>query len=442
MAPTGTAGAAPGPRGRRAGRVRVPTSPRSRCRRRRRCPTHDAARRRSAGRRLAATGLAVPAGAPAPPGTQRDLVAGRRPGHRRGARRLRRRTRYGAPASVQKLLLAATVLPKLDPADVDHDHPGGPRLRAGQLGGRPGARRQYTVETLWLGLLLNSGNDARQRAGPARRRRPGRAGHARRHERRGPRLGALETHAETPSGLDGPGQVTSAYDLALIARACFARPDFRRYAATRTAQIPPQPPQRPEGLPDPERQPAALQLPRRAGRQDRLHRPRPAHLRRRGRAQRPPAGGHPARRRDPAAARLAAGRRACSTGASACRRGASVGHLVDPGEADKLMAPPSPRRAGAGRSRRCRRRRATRTGAGRGRRGRGRFAGVWLFAVLLGRRRRAAYRQWRCRAAAWRWSWPAAVDAVRRPGRAGPRCEPVRTDAVPAPAPAAAPEHT
>jgi len=53
-------------------------------------------------------------------------------------------------------------------------------------------------------------------------------------------LGAFQTHAVTPSGLDGPGQFTSAYDLALIARACFARADFRRYALTRTARIPAQ----------------------------------------------------------------------------------------------------------------------------------------------------------------------------------------------------------
>ena len=32
-------------------------------------------------------------------------------------------------------------------------------------------------------------------------------------------LQAYDTHAETPSGLDGPGETTSAYDLALIAQA-------------------------------------------------------------------------------------------------------------------------------------------------------------------------------------------------------------------------------
>jgi D-alanyl-D-alanine carboxypeptidase (penicillin-binding protein 5/6) len=62
------------------------------------------------------------------------------------------------------------------------------------------------------------------------------------------RLGAYETHAVTPSGLDAPDQFTSAYDLALIARADFARDDFRRYITTERAQIPAQPPQDPHGF--------------------------------------------------------------------------------------------------------------------------------------------------------------------------------------------------
>ena len=45
----------------------------------------------------------------------------------------------------------------------------------------------------------------------------------------------------TPSGLDGKGQFTSAYDLALIAREDFANADFRKYVLTRTAQMPAQP---------------------------------------------------------------------------------------------------------------------------------------------------------------------------------------------------------
>ncbi|EWM63489.1 LOW QUALITY PROTEIN: serine-type D-Ala-D-Ala carboxypeptidase, partial [Micromonospora sp. M42] len=151
------------------------------------------------------------------------------------------RTSNAVPASVQKLLLAATMLPRLDPnREVT--------VTAGDLAVEPGSSAvglveggRYRIETIWLGLLLRSGNEAanalaRLGGGP-----DGLAGGVRAMNEEAHRLGARQTHAVTPSGLDGPGQFTSAYDLALIARACFANPAFRRYAATRTAQIPAQP---------------------------------------------------------------------------------------------------------------------------------------------------------------------------------------------------------
>jgi D-alanyl-D-alanine carboxypeptidase (penicillin-binding protein 5/6) len=154
---------------------------------------------------------------------------------------------YGAPASVQKLLLAATVMPKLNPADAvtitqqDLNFEAGSSAVGLILGGR------YTVETIWLGLMLNSGNDAANtlaRLGGGDRGVPGTLADM---NTEATHLGAYDTHAATPSGLDGPGQVTSAYDLALIARACFARDDFRKYVGSRTAQMPPQPPKDPKG---------------------------------------------------------------------------------------------------------------------------------------------------------------------------------------------------
>ena len=51
-------------------------------------------------------------------------------------------------------------------------------------------------------------------------------------------LQALDTAVVNPSGLDEPGQLTSAYDLALIARAALERDDFRAYATTPTADLP------------------------------------------------------------------------------------------------------------------------------------------------------------------------------------------------------------
>ena len=52
----------------------------------------------------------------------------------------------------------------------------------------------------------------------------------------------------TPSGLDADGQFTSAYDLALIARADLARPDFVRYDTALRFQWPAQPPKDPRGF--------------------------------------------------------------------------------------------------------------------------------------------------------------------------------------------------
>jgi D-alanyl-D-alanine carboxypeptidase (penicillin-binding protein 5/6) len=149
---------------------------------------------------------------------------------------------YGIPASVQKLLLAATVLPRLDPRQLvtvsreDLDFEPGSSAVGLLVGGR------YSVATLWLGLLLNSGNDAANVLARVGGGDAGVAGTVRAMNEHARRLGAFQTHAVTPSGLDGPGQFTSAYDLALIARACFADDAFRRYVATERTQIPAQPP--------------------------------------------------------------------------------------------------------------------------------------------------------------------------------------------------------
>ncbi|RIV29284.1 D-alanyl-D-alanine carboxypeptidase family protein, partial [Micromonospora radicis] len=99
---------------------------------------------------------------------------------------------------------------------------------------------RYRVETLWLGLLLQSGNEAANALARLGGGADGAAGGVRAMNEQARRLGALQTHAVTPSGLDAAGQFTSAYDLALIARACFADPTFRRYVRTERTRIPAQ----------------------------------------------------------------------------------------------------------------------------------------------------------------------------------------------------------
>jgi serine-type D-Ala-D-Ala carboxypeptidase (penicillin-binding protein 5/6) len=205
----------------------------------------DAAQPAYGGAALATPGLVLPPGAPPPPAVTAAswLVADLDTGTVLGA--LGAHERH-PPASVLKLLLAETMLPKLDPTQVvqvtqdDMNVEAHSSLVGLLVGGH------YTVETLWLGLLLESGNDAARVL--ARLGGGDVAGGVAAMNAEAHRLGADDTHAVTPSGLDGPGQTTSAYDLALILRADFAREDFRRYDATLRAQIPPQPPMDPRGF--------------------------------------------------------------------------------------------------------------------------------------------------------------------------------------------------
>lgn len=193
------------------------------------------------GESLATAGLSIPPGAPMAPAVTAtswlvaDLDSGAVLG---GCGPHEHRT----PASVQKMLLAAALMPHLDPtrvvevtqADLRDLDPA-----SSVMGVVPGGR--YSIESLWLGLLLKSGNDAANVLARVGGGTAGRQGGVQAMNDEAHRLGANQTHAVTPSGLDGPGQYTSAYDLALIARATYARADFRRYIATRVAEVPAEP---------------------------------------------------------------------------------------------------------------------------------------------------------------------------------------------------------
>ena len=57
-------------------------------------------------------------------------------------------------------------------------------------------------------------------------------------------LGALDTTVRNPSGLDAPGQFTSAYDLALLARAAWPARTSATTSTTVKAQFPGKMPKR------------------------------------------------------------------------------------------------------------------------------------------------------------------------------------------------------
>jgi D-alanyl-D-alanine carboxypeptidase (penicillin-binding protein 5/6) len=153
------------------------------------------------------------------------------------------------PASTLKLLTALVVLPRVDldrtvtvtPADVDIE-PGSSAV--GLVAGGT-----YRVETLLLGLMLVSGNDAAKALARVAGGAGGLPGTIVTMNARAAALGATETTAVNPHGLDAPGQLTSARDLAVITRAAFALPELRRIAATPTAQVPAQRVRLPDGTP-------------------------------------------------------------------------------------------------------------------------------------------------------------------------------------------------
>lgn len=97
------------------------------------------------------------------------------------------------------------------------------------------AGQRYTVLDLLKGLLLRSGNDAAVALAEAN------AGSVKafvaQMDMKAQEVGAFNTTFENPNGLTAPGHYSSAYDLAVIARAALALPLFREIVASRQAKV-------------------------------------------------------------------------------------------------------------------------------------------------------------------------------------------------------------
>ncbi|MCS0637054.1 D-alanyl-D-alanine carboxypeptidase [Streptomyces sp. LP05-1] len=140
------------------------------------------------------------------------------------------------PASTLKMLFADTVLPRLPKTQV---HTVTPQDLTGLGEGSSlvgvKEKQSYSVHDLWLGVFLRSGNDAvhvlsAMNGGVPKTVRDMNA--------RADELQALDTHVVSPDGYDAEGQVSSAYDLTLIARSGMQNQDFREYCSTARAQFP------------------------------------------------------------------------------------------------------------------------------------------------------------------------------------------------------------
>jgi serine-type D-Ala-D-Ala carboxypeptidase (penicillin-binding protein 5/6) len=138
------------------------------------------------------------------------------------------------PASTLKTLTLLTLEPVLDPAHVVVGTVEDENVEGSRVGLVAGG--QYPVGLLFQALMMQSGNDA---ANALARAAGGVDTTVEAMNETAAGLGAYDTVAGTPSGLDVAGQSSSPYDLALIFRALLENPDTAAVLATPTAQMPP-----------------------------------------------------------------------------------------------------------------------------------------------------------------------------------------------------------
>lgn len=140
-----------------------------------------------------------------------------------------------APASTIKPLLAMVVLDHLNPNSFARANQSHTQVECSCVGLAPG--QPYTTTQLLAALLMVSGNDAAnmladmlggQRVAVAAMNAKAQA------------LGARNTRASSPSGLDGPGweTTTTAFDLALIYRQALKYPLIAQIFASPSASFP------------------------------------------------------------------------------------------------------------------------------------------------------------------------------------------------------------
>jgi D-alanyl-D-alanine carboxypeptidase (penicillin-binding protein 5/6) len=184
------------------------------------------------GARMGECGIVLPEGVEPPPTVAAAawLIADLDSGAVLAAKEPHSRER---PASLIKNLLAVVVIRELSPetkvvgTQEDADQEGS------KVGIGPGG--EYTVEQLLHALIMQSGNDA---AWALARALGGVDVALAKMNALAVELGALDTRAATPSGLDGPGMTTSAYDQSLIFRAAMAHEEFAAAASAESIEFP------------------------------------------------------------------------------------------------------------------------------------------------------------------------------------------------------------
>jgi serine-type D-Ala-D-Ala carboxypeptidase (penicillin-binding protein 5/6) len=137
------------------------------------------------------------------------------------------------PASIIKVLVATQALRDLPVHKVvagtaDDAAAEGTKVGIGEGG-------HYSIRDILHGLLMHSGNDA---AHALAMQLGGMDVTLTKLNDLAGKLGGRDTRVATPSGLDGPGMSTSAYDLGLFYRYAWQNPTFAEIVATRTFDFP------------------------------------------------------------------------------------------------------------------------------------------------------------------------------------------------------------
>jgi serine-type D-Ala-D-Ala carboxypeptidase (penicillin-binding protein 5/6) len=137
------------------------------------------------------------------------------------------------PASVIKVLVAMASLGELNLNKTVAGTPEDAAAEGTRVGVAPGGT--YTVNQLLHGLLMHSGNDA---AHALAMQLGGMQVALEKINMLAGKLGGRDTRAATPSGLDGPGMSTSAYDIGLFYRYAWQNPTFADIVHTEKFDFP------------------------------------------------------------------------------------------------------------------------------------------------------------------------------------------------------------
>lgn len=144
------------------------------------------------------------------------------------------------PASTIKTLTALTAIHELDMDEALVATQEDANQEGTRVGLQPGLT--YSVGQVLQAMLMGSGNDA---AHALAMKMGGVPAALKKINATAKRIGALDTRAATPSGLDGPGMSTSAYDLATIFRVAMREPVFANAVGTEMIMMPGKPGQPP-----------------------------------------------------------------------------------------------------------------------------------------------------------------------------------------------------